>query len=75
MKLDSRRLVKFLTGPVRWWHETDQQMQSPHVRCWGINGPGWNAARSLKMTHSRTRGSFSELVKNAASVYSGTRKF
>jgi hypothetical protein len=24
---------------VRFWHETDMSMQSPHVGCWGINGP------------------------------------
>ena len=34
----------------RFWHKTDMPMQSPHVCCWGMNGPGWDAARSLKMT-------------------------
>jgi hypothetical protein len=34
----------------RLWHETDMPMQSQHVRCWGINGRGWDVARSLKMT-------------------------
>src|SRR5258708_30649916 len=28
-------------GAVHTWHETDMPMQSPHVGCWGINGPGW----------------------------------
>ena len=26
---------------VAHWHETDMPMRSPHVGCWGINGPGW----------------------------------
>jgi PAS domain S-box-containing protein len=36
----------------RCWHETDMPVQSPHVRCRGTNGPGWEAARSLKVTRS-----------------------
>jgi hypothetical protein len=30
-------------------------MQSLHVRSWGINGPRWDAARSLKMTRNGPR--------------------
>jgi len=26
---------------VASWHETDMPLQSPHVRCWGINGRDW----------------------------------
>jgi hypothetical protein len=37
----------------RAWHETDIPMQPRHVRCWGINRLGWDAARDLKMTHKR----------------------
>ena len=44
--------AKLATSPI--WHETDMPMQSPHVGCWEINGPGWDAARSLKMTPERT---------------------
>jgi hypothetical protein len=30
-------------------------MQSLHVRSWGLNGPGWHAAQSLKMTRNGYR--------------------
>ena len=38
---------------VAYWHETDMSIRSPHVRCWGINGPGLDAARGLILTHLR----------------------
>src|ERR1700688_4280520 len=31
-------------GHVCSWHKTDMPMQSLHVCCWGMNGPGWDAA-------------------------------
>jgi hypothetical protein len=39
-----------MTDYFRFWHETDEAMQSPHVSCWGMNGPGSNAPQGPRLT-------------------------
>src|SRR3984893_11808693 len=37
----------------RYWHQTDMPVQSPHVRCRGMNGPSSYAPRGRLMVESR----------------------
>jgi hypothetical protein len=40
----------------RFWHKADIAAVSVNVRCWGVNGPGSDAVRSLLLTPTRTSG-------------------
>jgi hypothetical protein len=60
---------------VACWHLCDIAAAARHVCLSGKTGSDQPRVKMTRLTHSRTRGSFSELVKNAASVYSGARKF
>jgi hypothetical protein len=53
-----------------WNDEPDMPMPSPHVSCWGINGLGWDVARSLKMTPQRTAEAFTRPVEDGRYLWS-----